>query len=274
MSLQIIAYFDELEVTNPIGSYVKTHKLGCLFFTLGNIRPMYRSSLKAIYLLRVTRCENFDRYGIDRFLKPFVDDLKRLYVDGVTVTTDYTDSTYHGALIAFLSDTQAAHKLGGFKGSMSFARRICKSCMATRNDIQSLFNEHDFELRTRESHEKHYQSLIGTNRQENSIEYGVNRTSVLEVPGFLVATGLLHDIMHDLFEGVVHYELKLFFQYCVSNAFFSLNIRLRAFDFGTEDRPLLIDRASLDLPNKICTVSRSDHHTCKKPIAVDCRRNS
>ena len=29
--LQIIAYFDELEVTNPIGSYVNTHKLGCLF---------------------------------------------------------------------------------------------------------------------------------------------------------------------------------------------------------------------------------------------------
>ena len=36
-ALQIVAYFDELEVTNPIGSYVNTHKLGCLFFTLGNI---------------------------------------------------------------------------------------------------------------------------------------------------------------------------------------------------------------------------------------------
>lgn len=170
------------------------------------------------------------------------------------MTTDHTDSTYYGALIAFLSDTQAAHKLGGFKGSMSFARRICRSCMATRNDIQSLFAEHDFELRTPESHEKHCQSLIGINCRENSIEYGVNRTSVLEeVPGFSVATGLPHDIMHDLFEGVVHYELKLFFQYCVSNAFFTvetLNNRLRAFDFGTDDRPSLIDRASLDLSNK------------------------
>ena len=40
-ALQIIAYFDELEVTNPVGSYVETHKLGCLFFTLGNIQPQY-----------------------------------------------------------------------------------------------------------------------------------------------------------------------------------------------------------------------------------------
>ena len=37
------------------------------------------------------------------------------------------------------------------------------------------------------------------------------RTSVLEeAPGFSVVTGLPHDnIMHDLFEGVVHYEFKL-----------------------------------------------------------------
>lgn len=63
-ALQIVAYFDELEVTNPIGSYVNIHKLGCLFFTLGNIRPMYRSSLKAIFLLAVARSQDIDRYGI------------------------------------------------------------------------------------------------------------------------------------------------------------------------------------------------------------------
>ena len=31
-ALQIIAYFDELEVANPLGSYVAKHKLGCIFF--------------------------------------------------------------------------------------------------------------------------------------------------------------------------------------------------------------------------------------------------
>ena len=44
-ALQIIGYYDELEVVNPIGSYVSKHKLGCLFFFLGNIRPQYRSTL-------------------------------------------------------------------------------------------------------------------------------------------------------------------------------------------------------------------------------------
>lgn len=93
-ALQIIAYYDELEVTNPIRSYVKVHKLGCLFYTLGNIRPMFRSSLKAIFLLAVARSNGIDRYGIDVFLRPFVEDIKRLYVDGIFVD---------GALVAFLT---------------------------------------------------------------------------------------------------------------------------------------------------------------------------
>ena len=99
-----------------------------------------------------------------------------MYLDGITVTTESTDIKY-GALIPFLADTQAAHKVGGFKGSAAFARRICRSC---RNDIQSLFNEQLFDVRTPEQHEQQCQSLVGVNRYVNSIEYGINRMSILE----------------------------------------------------------------------------------------------
>ena len=176
-----------------------------------------------------------------------------MYLDGITVTTESNEIKYYGALVAFLADTQAAHKVGGFKGSAAFAHRICRSCMATRDEIQSLFYEQLFILRTPEQHEQQCHLLVGTDRHSKSVEYGINRTSILEeVPGFSVATGLPHDIMHDLFEGVVHYELKLFFLYRTSNHFFSiktLNNRLDAYDFGVEDKPL-IDRSSLDQPNK------------------------
>ena len=50
-ALQIIAYYDEVEITNALGSYVRTHKLGALFFSLGNIRPHFRSTLKSILFL-------------------------------------------------------------------------------------------------------------------------------------------------------------------------------------------------------------------------------
>ena len=133
-ALQIVRCYDELEVTNPIGSYTHTHTLGCLFFSLGNIRPQYRSTLKSIYLVAVAKSQGITRYGIDVFLRPFVEDLKRLYIDGITGPLH---KTYHGALLAFLADTPAAHLVGGFKGSMSFAYRICRTCMITKDSAQT-----------------------------------------------------------------------------------------------------------------------------------------
>ena len=83
--LQMIGYYDELEICNPLGSFVQTNKLGCLFFSLGNVRPQFRSSLKAIYLVSLARSEDIDKYGLDKFLTPFVEDLKVLYCDGITI---------------------------------------------------------------------------------------------------------------------------------------------------------------------------------------------
>ena len=82
----MVAYYDELEVVNPIGSYVKRHKLGCMFYFLGNVRPQYRSTLKQIQLIAVGKYEDITKYGIDEFMKPFVEDVKSLYCDGINVS--------------------------------------------------------------------------------------------------------------------------------------------------------------------------------------------
>ena len=77
-ALQIIAYFDELEVCNPLGSHVKKHKLRLVFFFLGNIHPKLRSSLKAINLVAVANSTVIDKYGMNKVLQPFVRDLNLL----------------------------------------------------------------------------------------------------------------------------------------------------------------------------------------------------
>ena len=40
--------------------------------------------------------------------------------------------TVYGGLLAFLANTLTAHAVGGFKESMSFALRICRSGMITQ----------------------------------------------------------------------------------------------------------------------------------------------
>ena len=95
--LQIVAYYDEVETCNPLGSSSGKFKLGCVFFTLGNIRPLYRSGLKAIFLLMVAKSSTIKINGIDSFLKPFLDDLKSLQDVGITIEVNGKRELWKGA---------------------------------------------------------------------------------------------------------------------------------------------------------------------------------
>ena len=212
---------------------------------MSNIRPQYRSTLKAINLVAVAKYEDIVTYGLDAYLLPFVDDLKVLYCDGITTRIGAIEHRFYGGLLAFLADNLAAHAVGGFKQSMSFALRICRTCMITGPKSQTCFSEDCTQLRDPDTHFSQCELLDGPLQAHYSTNFGINRRSILEnVPGFSVATCIPHDIMHDLFEGVVPYELKLLIRHCIQTMkYFTidfLNNRIGRFDF-IHDIPSLLD---------------------------------
>jgi len=91
------------------------------------------------------------KYGIDDFTAPFVEDIKTLYCNGLTVSVAGVDCV-HGGLMAVVAHNLAAHLVGGFKQSMSFALRICRGCMITCELSQNCFLESDCKMRTADSH--------------------------------------------------------------------------------------------------------------------------
>lgn len=214
---------------------------------------MYRSTLKSIFLLAVGKTSDIKAYGLDTFLKPFVEDLKSLYLDGLCVRVCGQEKTFYGSLLAVLADNLAAHSIGGFKQSSSFALRICRTCLITKDQAQTCFDERNCILRTPEDHDRHCELLTGPLHDHFSTLYGVNRKSILdEVPNFSVALGLPHDIMHDLYEGVLPYELKMLLRYCVQEDFFSiqeLNDRISKYDFSKK-KPTLLDPSIIRDPEK------------------------
>lgn len=246
-SLQIIAYFDELEVCNPLGTHTKKHKLGIILFTLGNIPPKYRSTLRAINLVACATHPVISKHGIDAILEPFIQDLNTLSSKGISVTINKHERKFTGALVCFLSDNIASNALGGFKESFSFSYRFCRSCLATATSYQKKFTSDSFQNRDDTSHAAQCNEVEGPYGDHFSKTYGINRRSSLtKVPHFsLFNGGLPHDIMHDALEGVVQYEIKLLIRHCIDSNYFTIaeyNRRLIMFNYGmTEsDKPTAI----------------------------------
>ena len=137
----------------------------------------------------------------------------------------------------FLLILKASHLIGGFKKSVGSAYRMCRTCMATSDTFRRKFNSNHFQRRSTATHIQHCDSLQGVLKEHNSKVYGVNTRSILlDVKLFSMCNlGMPHDIMHDLFEGVVQYELKLLILHCIDEGYISLsefNKRLLSFEFG------------------------------------------
>lgn len=262
-AIQIIAYYDEVEICNPLGSHVKQHKLGIVFYTLGNIAPKYRSQLKLINLAIVATVPVIEAYGLNKVLEPFVTDLNTLATTGISVNINGIDRTFRGALLSFLADNLASNQLGGFKQSFSFSYRSCRTCLVTQNSLSSSFVSDNFEVRTKADHLKHLESLTGPAAAHFSKTYGINtRSALLDIKDFdMFGGGLPHDAMHDIFEGVAPLAVKLLLSHYISSHLFTLkeyNDRLLNFNFGysEKDKPIPILRQALQ-PEKSLRSSAS-----------------
>lgn len=238
--LSIIIYVDDVEFADPCKSKTKKHKLRLFYWTLGNIYPELRSSLKSINLLAIARYEVAKKYGNEEILKYFVNDMKSL-ADGVMLTVNGERRMFYGILQFVAADMPAAANLGGLKES-HFALRPCRVCMCTRYEICDHFEDDQNLLRNIDDHNKYVDEVEGKSLPQSSVflvnvslnseaesedvdleneedmiqdagtkfadhpdpsvNYGINRRSVLsDVPGFDVTKCLPFDIMHTIFEG-------------------------------------------------------------------------
>ena len=250
-ALQIIGYYDDMEVCNPLGSAAKTHKLGIFLFTISNLPPKFRSSLKCLFLFAVAKANDVKKYTPDAILAPFIADIKTLATDGVTVSYSDSSINFKGTLLAFLADNLASHAIGGFKESFSRTYRFCRTCMATHTQANENFLSDMFTCRTPTDHKRHCDLLDGSLASFHSTTYGINRWSKLgDIDHFSVVNSLPYDIMHDLLEGLFPNELTLLLNHCVSSNYLSvtdLNEQISNFDFGYSEcsnKPALIERTS------------------------------
>lgn len=118
--------------------------------------------------------------------------------------------------------------------------RYCRFCRNSKDAMNSLCIESG-ELRNIQN----YNSYVQTN---NVSLTGVKQYSIFKnITNFHVTLNFIVDIMHDLLEGVCHYDMHLILTECVKLKYFNinqLNYRILNFHYGpqyTNKPPLLSD---------------------------------
>ena len=210
-SLVLHMYIDAYETTNPLGSHTGLHKMEALYMIIQNFPSFLVSKVSQIYTLAVWNALDSKNYGYDKVLMPVLAMLKQLESDlGLPVSINGKIVHMHGSVLVFSADNLGAHSFCGFLESFS-ARKCCRFCEATKDEVQTVYNENQFCLRTRQSFDETVASLSACNYDQSLT--GIKGSCCFhQLKYFHVTENWAPDIMHDLLEGVAPYECSLLLQ--------------------------------------------------------------
>jgi hypothetical protein len=257
-AVRINLYYDDVEVANPIGSKSAVYKIAAFYFTIQNA-SFHNSKLDNIFILALCYNTDVKKYGFDKILRPFIEEMKQLESDeGVEMYFNGEIIPLRAIFVSFLGDSLAAHDILGFSGPSS--TRFCRQCMITRKEFHEnpLFRA---ESRTKTNHNRQLEHLEATDYSKKTIKlYGVKENSPLnELRYFHVSSNCTFDPMHDLLEGVVPMTIKEVLKYFILErklfSSFQLNDRIDRFRYGvceTKNKP------SADFTNAMLSSSNSN----------------
>jgi len=239
-SLQVILYYDDVTVSNVIGSRTTLNKLAFFYVSFCNLPLHLRSQLKLVYLWGVVKVTHLLKYGYDVVLEPFFNKMRKFYNDGFTFTLKENCTVkVQGALALVIGDTLAAHQLLGLKEGVRFANKKCRNCLTRFDQMQVDFTEDCFEMRNIAFHTVQC-DMLAVNAHA-SVQYGINRPSqFFNISHFDPFKCFPQDAMHVLLEGCLPHTIKHMLVYYIKSVFFSLrdlNRKIETFPYFHSDTP-------------------------------------
>ena len=224
-SLSLLLYQDSFEIVNPLGSAKRKHKMLGVYYVLGNLETYNRSSIDHTQLVMLANETDVDRAG-QRIFKPLVDDLKVLEKEGIEISGE----RWLVKLAAIAGDNLGSHWLGGFTTNFSSSEYMCRFCTLTRTEFDSgCIVATKSQMRTPDS----YNAAVAELNCDEELETvaGIKHQSAFnQLQHFHVCSpGLPPCVAHDLFEGIVCYDLPLCLKYFVKLKLFTvkqLNMRI------------------------------------------------
>ena len=229
-TIQVNLFYDDFEPCNPIGHYSNINKLGAIYFTIGNLPRHVNSLMKNIHLLALFYTQDIKKFGFSKILDPIISDFKKLETDGIKVD----DKQIYGTISLLSADNLGYNCILGFVQSFS-ANNFCRICTLDKESTQTTYREVPEKLRSINSYNNHLHEAISL----QTPVLGVKEESLLNNLQFFNGISNNYvDAMHDILEGVLQYEMKLFLQWLInSNICTEETIvqQIHSYDYGKSD---------------------------------------
>lgn len=227
----IILYQDAFEVCNPLGSSRKVHKVVGVYMTLANVPTFLRSKVDQIQLVALCLESQVKKYGFDKVFEAIMRDIRFLETTGLQIKNEIIK----GTIIAFKGDNLGSHQIGGFCENFSSNNYICRYCYIKQSDLKRTSANKNIIFRNADSHEHDVTVALAYG---NAVK-GVKCNSVLNNCQYfnICNPGLPPCLAHDIFEGVVQYDIKLFIDALVNKKIVTydfLNNRIHNISFVSE----------------------------------------
>ncbi|KAF7372218.1 hypothetical protein MVEN_00081200 [Mycena venus] len=178
-------------------------------FAISNLPSEYRyrtANLICTSILPGPKEQTADE--VQRFIRPIVSDLLRLYQDGIVVPTPSHPEgrRVRVVLLAVVCDKPAAHKIGGFASHSHTC--YCTMCWTTIKDKKTAesFKANAFKPRTNEEQRElgaKYQKLKNNSQRDKFVkEHATRYTQLSRLPYFDLVQQIVIDPMHNLLMGL------------------------------------------------------------------------
>lgn len=232
--IHLFVYADGVNaVLNALGAAKNKFKMIAMYFTLGNFSPHIRSRVDTKFAVLLIRESIFKKFKPAKCFERVLAEFKQLETEGIM----FLKEKIKVVVQLMLGDNLGQNMIGGFIECFS-VDYFCRFCVITKKAFQD--NPH---LTNPQRTIEHYEQCVQENLQNNDIDHcqGVKNHSPFNcLQNFHAISHLAPCLAHDLFEGVVSWDMAGIIARFVSKGWFSyelLNRRIKEFQCKSGDAP-------------------------------------
>ncbi|KAI8116607.1 hypothetical protein CVS40_11351 [Lucilia cuprina] len=217
-------YFDDFEINNPLGTHCQPICGIYYSFPLSDC-----SELDHIFVAGFVKSQDIKKIGNESSLKYLINQINEMENEGIILNTENGNVKVRFILELILGDNLGLNSLLGFSKSFS-SSYFCRFCKTSKQLSHKMIKEDSKNLRNIENfeHDIRHHSFKETGIKEDS---PFNR-----IASFHVVHNYAVDMMHDLFEGICHYDICQIIKYYIQEikifSLETLNLRKQTFNYG------------------------------------------